>query len=606
MPINAPASLMIQDSIRDLARQLESLPHGERGQVINSFCDQFGWSEATVYRKLVDIGWSSNRKARSDRGHTAQDMSIVQEISCLLKNGIRKNGKATMHTPTARSILTTSGRDFKVSNSRINALLKQTQMNLASHKQDTPCQTQQSLYPNHVHLVDPSLCLLYYLPNGGQKVIKDDEAYKNKPETIEKIGKLKVWRYVLTDHYSHTIIVKYYQSKGETQANLFDFLLYCWQQQPGRPFHGVPDILYWDKGSANTAKAIKNALSSLGVTPIEHEAGRARAKGSVEKANDMVETHFESRLKSEPVRNIEELNFAAEAWCNAYNQNLIPGCDSRLKRPHMAEPKARFDLWQIIHQFNKLRELPDPDLCRYLLSSDPVERDVQLDLSISFKHPSAKRTMSYSLKHVPGIYKKQKIKVSPLIYGNSEVLIYVEDYLGDVQTFKVEPIEHDAFSGFPVNAAIIGQEMKSPPDTCIEKASKAADQLSYPGLNQEEIKKAKNKGVTPFNGTLNAHSHLADIQLPVYLPKQGTEIHIPNHAVSVIKQLNPVEISKRLAVEIGRVEGFSFFNWVKEHYPEGVTEDKISDLVEQINQQTQAAIRSTGLTMVANISTHTK
>ena len=604
MAIKEPTSLITQDEIRKLARDLDALPHGERGKLITSFANQYGWGKATIYRKLDKVGWVSGRKPRSDRGNTSQDMETVQELSTLLKYGIRKNGKATMHTPTARSILAQNGRDFEVSNSRINSLLKAHQMGLDAHKKDTPHQEQKSLYPNHVHLVDPSLCLLYYLPNGKQKIINDSEAYKNKPETLEKIGHLKVWRYVLTDHYSGTIIVKYYQSKGESQANLFDFLLYCWQKQKGRPFHGVPEILYWDKGSANTAKAIKNALSSLGVKPIAHEAGRARAKGSVEKANDLVETHFECRLKAEPVTSLEELNSKVENWCRTYNQNLDPEYDSRLKRPNMAEPRVRFDMWQTIHKVNKLRELPDPELCRYLLSADPVERAVKPNLTVTFNHPSIKKTLVYSVQDVPGVFIGQKLKVSPLVYGHGEILIHYENYQGEEQTLRADPVEYDEYSGFPVHAAVIGQEMKSKPDTCIERASKAADQIAFPGKNQQEIEKANQKGVTPFEGKLNAHSYFADLVPPSYLNYTGSQIDIPDRANVQIQPLTIVEVCKRLVAEVGQVEGINFYQWVSQQYPDGVTEDKIPDLVEQIKQHTQPATSSTGLKVVANNSTH--
>lgn len=158
--------------------------------------------------------------------------------------------------------------------------------------------------------------------------------------------------------------------------------------------------------------------------------------------------------------------------------------------------------------------------------------------------------------------------------------------------------------GFRTGAAVWGEEHKSVPDTEVETQGKKLDRLAYPNRDEKGIQKAKDKKETPFDGKINALGYLSDIHVPDYLHRKGNEIDMPLHATNEIKPLTPVEISKRLAVEIGQVEGFSFFNWVKEHYPEGVTEDRISDLVEQIRQQTQHAAHSTGLTMVANNSTH--
>ena len=63
-----------------------------------------------------------------------------------------------------------------------------------------------------------------------------------------------------------------------------------------------------DKGSANTSKAISNALKGLNVETYAHEVGAPRTKGAVENANFIIQQAFESRLRSQPVKNIDELN----------------------------------------------------------------------------------------------------------------------------------------------------------------------------------------------------------------------------------------------------------------------------------------------------------
>ena len=147
-------------------------------------------------------------------------------------------------------------------------------------------------------------------------------------------GKLKCWRYVLTDHYSASICVRYYAAAGETAANMYDFLLYAWglKETPAFVFHGIPKLLIWDCGTANIARATTNALKAFGVETKPHLPGNPRAKGQVENANNLVECHFESRLRFEPVNGIEELNDASERWCTAYNANLLEGLDTRLRK----------------------------------------------------------------------------------------------------------------------------------------------------------------------------------------------------------------------------------------------------------------------------------
>jgi len=583
MPIDELAKNTVADSIRTLARKLDITPHKQRGALVSSYAELYNWSIAKVYRMLKNVGWSSGRKTRADKGSTSQCTDTLMEVAAALKTGVRKNGKVTMEVPTARSMLEANGREFKVSNGRLSALLKQNNLDIKTQKQASPHQRMRSLHPNHVHMVDPSLCLLYYLPNGQQKIIKDDEVYKNKPENIEKIGKLKVWRYVLIDHYSHTVIVRYYQSKGETQANLYDFLLYAWKKLDSRTFHGVPKILYWDKGSANTAKAIGVALKALGVEALTHEAGNARAKGSVEVANNMVEKLFESRLKHEPVANVNELNDAAEGWYNAYNSNTIPHYDSRLKRKFMDEPMARYGLWQIIRK-EQLTLLPDENICRYLLSADPVDRKVRPDLTISFKHPNTKEKEWYDVSHLPGIHPNALVKTSPLIYGNRRVRLSITDYKGEEHNFIVEPMQGDTFGGFSLDAAVFGDEYKRPADTAVETKGKEADHKAFPDMNEEEIKKAKNKNTTPFNGELDAHSHLKHVEKPFYMQRPGSELNVPDRFNIKSKPLSNVEVAKLLVRELNRPLSEDEQNNIRAWYPDGVPEDEFNILLQRLTQ----------------------
>lgn len=579
MGITEPAALGMQDAVRELARRLDEAGH-RTGEIISAFIEMYGWSRVKVYRELAKVGWKSGRKPRSDRGATSQDMAALTDVCAALKYGVRKNGKATMHTPTAVSMLSQNGREISVSNGRINHLLRVRQMNLSAQKNDRAVQPTRSLHPNHVHQVDPSLCLIYYLPDGSQHIIRDDEFYKNKLENVAKI-KLKVWRYVLTDHYSNATVVRYYQAKGETQANLFDFLLYCWQKMDGRLLHGVPKILVWDKGSANTAAAIKNALRALQVEPIEHRAGNARAKGSVENGNNRVECLFESRLRYEPVADVDALNVAVEGWYNAYNADAIPAYDARLKRKYMSEPKARYALWQMIRK-EHLRILPDIDLCRMLLSADPVERKVYSDLTVSFKHPTTKQREHYDVSHVPGIFVSQMVKVCPLVYGDAEVLVTVADYKGEETTHIVRPLERDEVSGFRQDAAVIGDEFKSQPDTAIEKAGKAADRAAFPGLDLEDIEKAKNKNAAPFGG-LDAHSHLQHVSTASFMDRPGEALHVPNRMQIEVKPLTHTQAAMKLRGMLGRVVGSDDRDRLIAWYPDGVPEEMLQEIADRMD-----------------------
>jgi len=582
MAVQQTAQLAVQDALRDLACRLDAAAWGTKTEIKQAFCDHYGWTLQRLHRELSKVGWQSGRKRRADAGTTSQDTASLTALGATLRLGVRKNGKATMETPNARALLAANGHRFDVSNSRINQLLRQRKLDLASQRQASPHVNLRSLHPNHVHMVDPSLCLLFYTPDGKQHMIRDDEAYKNKPEFLERVGELKCWRYVLVDHYSNTVIVRYYQSKGETQANLYDFLLYCWQKLGDRLFHGVPLLLVWDKGSANTASAIKNALRALQVATYEHKAGNPRAKGGVEEANNRVEKLFESRLQYEPVQSIDELNTAAEKWVLAYNADCIPEYDARLKRPGMARGFARFEIWQRIRR-DQLRLLPDLEVCRFLLTAEPQSRKVRPNLTITFVHPVAKQSLTYDLRHVDGVYPRQEVMVSPLVMGDAcQVIVGITDYRGETAEHIIEPVQFNE-AGFRVDAPVWGEAFDKMPDTPIEKAGKAADRAAYPDMTQEEIEKSKEKKAKPFGG-LDAHTHLGKVYLPSYMDRPGTELEVPNRAQVEIKPLSHIQACRALVGKLGRSLSAEENAWIRATFPNGVPEEELPDLATRLNQ----------------------
>ena len=187
----------------------------DRRGVVQDMCRVFGISERKAYRVLHEGGWESGRPKRKDAGRTALDETIMLAIAEMEKQCIRKNGKATLPVNVARSILEARGVDIPVGDRRIRHLLCERHLSVADMKAPTPHQSMRTEYPNQVHFADPSVSLVWFAPGGKQKIIGDDELYKNK-NFLE--GKPKCWRYVLTDHYSASICVRYYAAMGESAA----------------------------------------------------------------------------------------------------------------------------------------------------------------------------------------------------------------------------------------------------------------------------------------------------------------------------------------------------------------------------------------------------
>ncbi|MFP5420949.1 MAG: integrase [Gammaproteobacteria bacterium] len=574
----------IRDYLGDLARKLDATGHGERGALMAAAQEFLDWSPATIYRQLkAACGWTAGRKTRSDKGTTSVADDALQMLGAAQREGVRENGKQTLFTPTARSILEQNGINLGVSNGQLNRLIRARSLDVGSQRNVSPVQALRALYPNYLHQVDPSLCLVYYL-KGKQHIMRDSEFYKNKLDNYAKV-KLKVWRYVMYDRASGALVVWYCEAAGENQHSLFDFLMYAWGKTEGKLLHGVPLFMLWDKGSANTSSAIKNLLKHLEVEPLVHEAGNARAKGGVEGGNNIVETQFESRLRFEPVDDIAHLNAAAHAWAEAYNANLIAGQDTRLRRAGLAEPVARYDLWQLIRA-EQLRLLPSVEVCRALMTSREVERTVGADMCISFKHVDAERSMQYDLRGLDGITVKSKVSVRALVYGDCAIQIEAPRYDGEMLTYRVEPIRgYDQF-GQRLDAAVPGQEYKSLPETAIEKAAKVMDDLAYP---DQDAKQARAKQVTPFGGSLDAHSHLKQIEHPAYLQRQGTTIETPEHLRTDAPKLSAMQAMLRIAAAMGRNLSPEENTWLRNTFKEGVPEDQVSVLIEQFTRPAAVA-----------------
>nr|DAX18455.1 MAG TPA: transposase [Caudoviricetes sp.] len=548
----------------------------ERKAIIDEMCRIFAFSTAKAYKVLKESGWESGRKKRRDAGKSSVAEDTIKTVAALTKHSLRKNGKQVMPVTVARSVLLQNGWSVPVKNSRLRELLREQQLQTAELKKARPHQNLRSLYPNHVHMADPSVSLLYYSPSGKQKIVRDDEEYKNK-SFLE--GKEKCLRYVLIDHYSASICVRYYAAHGETASNMYDFLLYAWGQKklPVYTFHGLPELLYWDKGSGNINKATSTALEALRVKTETHEAGNPRSKGAVEIANNIVETHFECLLKLEAVHSIDELNEAVERWCAAYNANLISGYDSRLTRYGKAIG-SRHELWERIRA-EQLRELPDRDVCRLIFTNGIQSRTVGGNLTISVYHPKAKESLCYSVHTIPGITSGSIVNAQPILVDEEALCLVLFDRGGNIERAELAPVAVDD-AGFMAGAAVIGQEYKQKRNTDREIKNKELEALAGDG------KEAAFASITEGKG-FKTHS-LIKPENPFIRQATGTQISVSTVEVHDIL-ISGVEAAKRVKARLGYVPD-GFIARMQTEFNNAVPSSLIDDLAAEYTERAQERI----------------
>ncbi|MDY6791539.1 MAG: hypothetical protein SWH54_09745 [Thermodesulfobacteriota bacterium] len=512
---------------QELARELKEAKNGDKDKVIENYRKMTGRSTQSLYRIAAQNGFNSGRKKRKDNGSCRLNDEQLHFISGLVHTSSRELKGTIMDVETALSIAEDNGiiDPGTCSVAWLTRLLRDRQMNAAALNTPEPHIQMRSLHPNHVHIFDASVCIQYYLKGRkGLHMMREDKFYKNKWQNFATVKK-KLIRYILTDHFSHIICVKYYYTGGETQANLYDFLLAAWSggKREKFPFRGVPFFMLMDAGAANISKAILAFLERLEIEipkSLPHNPGR---QGSAEVAQNIVESKFESRLRFQPAQTVQELNDWALDWCVHFNGT----------KKHTRHGMTRSECWLKIKK-EELRELPDKDILHDLFAEPETDRTVTGRYSISF------RSEEYNLKHIEGLLpnrSKVKVVLRPFLWPEIGVIFKDQEYL-------VKPIGR-VDGGFREDAAVIGREYKRMPDTLTQKAKKRGENLAF-GEDRP-------KDAVPFGG-ITVFGNQADKVNRTYMPRLGTPLNTAKTAENVgQKQIPIMTVLKKLSTALGLI-----------------------------------------------------
>lgn len=516
------------------AERVEKAGFGEKEKIIEEGCAFTGLSRATFLRQIKPYRPASGRKVRSDKGKHKMDANELKLISAAWLHLRRKNGKTMATLERILDILRANDKvkaefvDEKTgevrpySASSVERALRNANLHPDQLLRPAPVVQLQSRHPNHVWQIDPSLCVLYYLKETGKGnglcVMEAEQFYKNKPANVAKVEPQRVWRYVITDHASGVIYVEYVYG-GETAENISETFINAIQKKenPAEPFFGVPKILMFDRGSANTSQMLTHLLNQLDVKIEVPKAHNARAKGQVEKGNDIVERQFESGLRFMNVSGLDELNQLAHQWMRYFNGKAI----------HSRHGMTRYGAWRKIHA-NDLLYPPSREICQELMITALTERLVTDKLEISFEN------RRYDVRDVPDVKIGEKITVGKNPYRPECVQvqcfeqIFADDGTMSLKPYWVvlEPIEVNEL-GFRVDAAIIGE--------------------------------------------INPYKHIEESKLTWFLPNKGQEHELTTNARRVEqKPMSAVEFAKNGKARWGELWTGECYQWITGKYPQGV------------------------------------
>ena len=543
--------------IEDLVAQIAAQPR-RRAALIRDWAAQSGWPVSRVYRHLRAAGAGSMRRRRSDAGSTRATDADLDELAAVLLAGIRQTGQATIKIPVARHVLRAGGHDLgDLSDAQLARLLRERGIDLQTQRRGRQAHSELRSRPNTLHMTDASRAIVWYLPGSarpqrGLDAERGVEPYKNKllsPD--DRRQRLGLWRYVTIDHASGCLRLDYYQRSGESPTDLWDHLLQAWGDAGDGDWHGLPEQLWWDRGSEH--RAIAAALDAWQVRHVAHLPGNPRAKGSVERAHHLVETHFEARLWLQPAASLADLRARAGRWARAFNANRIPGLDCRLHRRPVAAP--RLALWQRIRQ-EELRELP-ADARDYAVWQ-PVARKVAGNLTVSFRHPRLPRQARYSVGALQGVRVGGQVDVQPLLDDGGAVVVR-HAVRGEQHELRAQPRAVDEF-GFPHAAARPG-EFRPPQQTEVEAA----------GDRLRALAGQRRPGEASFGGRHRALDAVEVDPTVLAMPRRGQEVVPEGAAPSAAGALSLADSARYARTSIGAAWRPGLVETLAARWPHGAT-----------------------------------
>jgi transposase InsO family protein len=489
-------------------------PSGGKAEIYAAACKNLCVSLPTLHRYLKETMIREPRKQRSDAGQLNLSLQQAQMLSAVLMEGYRANDKKISSVAVALKRLrknyprfaewcnTVTGEQKLLSTSACARALRHYKLHPDQLRVQTSAQAQRSLHPNDVWQIDASISTLFYVPEGGVSDMSPAVFYKNQPGNFEKIKRQRLTRNVITDHTSGAIFV-HYVAGGESIANMADSFLKAIEPRNGQMMHGVPFHLCMDPGSG-FAGAFKNLLTRLQCTPVVNQAGNPRAKGQVENAHNLVECDFESGFKYTDVPSLEWINAQAQDWMRYYNSTRI----------HSRHGLTRYAKWMEITQ-EQLR-LVNPDIARALLLENYKTPKV-VDLQVRFAGKY------WSVKDIANVVNGETLRVTYNPFNAASAYVISTDVDGHEQLIEIPEVakgEH----GFEAEAALIGREYKSQPDTLADTNRKLVERLATGTASDEEAARARKAKVVPFGGLLQPYAHHADVPDVTMMPRRGTEL----------------------------------------------------------------------------------
>lgn len=574
--------------ISDAARALEKADpcNGDRGRIVARLAETLNRSLNTTYQYLKKYGgWESGKKPRKGKGETCVPEALCRKIAGLVICGDRANGKRPMCIKDAVKRWEANGEGIAdpetgevtmPSVETISRAMRRYGCHPDQLRVASPSVRMRTEYPNRLWQADASVCVLYRIRGTGNIGLMKEESYnEKKPENLIKIRNTRIVRYIVVDHCSGNFYLRYEQAAGEDAKGFLDTLIDAITDRgPQDVMHGVPEILYTDPGPGPASSLVTGFCGQMGITPAQHVPGRARATGSVEKCQDIVECKFESRLRFLEVPDVSELQSLADRWRRYFCATAI----------HTRTKKTRNDVWLSIPA-EKLRTA-EADVMHSIAAWGEVRCQVKDDFTISADTRTHYGVRRYDLRELGyhGLQVRDSVSVRLNPYKAPSIIAVIEKADGEKLSFEVPPMQFDG-AGFDLGAPAFGEGFKAMPKTRAEKTLEAIKKEAYGVQSVEEADKMRRAGKPAYAGI----DIMADVkEAPVYLKKAGTPLPLEEKKADVppMKRLSFALMMRRDHPDVWRDDNTDeCAEWLRTRYPDTVPGNEIEAVIERMREK---------------------
>lgn len=416
-------------------------------QIIQTLASRFGKSESAVRGWLKQVGHTTGRAPRADRGATAERLrEEVLVVGAWLGANRNKLGQPNMTMKEAWRLAGEQGLGIgALSYAQFTRTLNTLGFGIEHLCAPAAGITNVPDHANHVWLFDISVGIQWYFRDAnGRRLDQYSDAgarfYAGKAANFDA-SRPVLHRFAMVDLWSGAYYVRYYYTPGERAEDVVDFWYHATSPKGAHaevfPFRGLPRRVIMDQGPANKSGLVRTLLDELDVKVELHAPGNAKASGGVETRHNHWQRSFESRLRLLPAENLEEINRVALAFCAEAN-----AARPMTRTTRAAQIRTPMELWTRITA-EQLREPPERAVFFQLAAG--ARSEGTLDGRLYLRADG--RTWQISGPHV---HRGQKVdfRIAPF----AEQGVRVWDKHG--RELAALEIRFDAVSGLPQNGRI--------------------------------------------------------------------------------------------------------------------------------------------------------